>query len=37
MARVKIHIPCQRPLRECDCPPDEDDEPESPDEDSDEA
>jgi len=24
MARVKIHIPCRRPLAECDCPPDED-------------
>jgi hypothetical protein len=35
MARIKIHVPCQRPLRECDCPPD-DDEPDAPDEDSDE-
>jgi len=25
MARVKIHVPCRRPLLECDCPPDEDD------------
>jgi hypothetical protein len=24
MARVKIHIPCRRPLNECDCPPDDD-------------
>jgi hypothetical protein len=27
MARVKIHTPCMRPLSECDCPPDDDDEP----------
>ena len=27
MARIKIHVPCQRPVRECDCPPDDDDEP----------
>ena len=25
MARVKVHTPCMRPLSECDCPPDEDD------------
>ena len=25
MARVKIHVPCQRPVNECDCPPDDDD------------
>jgi hypothetical protein len=30
MARVKIHIPCQLPLAECGCPPDEDDTPDAP-------
>jgi len=25
MARVKVHTPCMRPILECDCPPDEDD------------
>ena len=25
MARVKVHTPCMRPLSECDCPPDDDD------------
>ena len=28
MARVKVHTPCMRPLSECDCSPDDDDEPE---------
>jgi hypothetical protein len=36
MARVKVHTPCMRPLSECDCPPDEDDDQE-PGEDSDDT
>jgi hypothetical protein len=27
MARVKVHALCLRPISECDCPPDDDDEP----------
>jgi hypothetical protein len=26
MARVKVHAVCMRPLNECDCAPDDDDE-----------
>ena len=25
MSRIKVHALCQRPLSECDCPPDDDD------------